>query len=136
MKKLLIFLIAVITLSCSVNDDNTPRTYQELLPIESVILPEVFEFGQTYEITLNYIKPTNCHTFNDVYYSKYLNERIVAIISTVYVDNVDCTSIEAEAEASFNFQAIEPGSYIFKFWQGQNEYGDDTYLIFEVPVLE
>lgn len=134
MKKLLIFLMILVTFSCSVEDD-TPKTNQELLPVESVTLPGVFVLGQTYEITLHYLRPTNCHAFNDVYLSKHLNERTFAILSTVYVGNVECSSIDAETEVSFNFQATESGSYVFKFWQGLNENGDDTYSTYEVRVL-
>ena len=135
MKKLLICLIAIATFSCSVNDDG-PTSYNELLPIESAIVPESFEVGETYEITITYLRPTTCHAFSDIYYAKYNNERTVAVISTVYESNGQCTTIESELEASFNFKATETGSYIFKFWQGEDENGEDTYLVYEVPVLD
>ncbi len=135
MKKLLICLIAIATFSCSTSDDS-PTSYNELLPIESAMVPEEFEIGETYEITITYLRPTTCHAFNDIYYAKHNNERTVAVVSTVFESNGNCTTIESELEASFNFKPTESGSYVFKFWQGEDESGEDTYLVYEVPVLD
>lgn len=134
MKKHLILLICLVTLSCSLDSD-TPSFYSEFMPIESVIIPDKFELGATYEISLNYIKPTDCHSFNDIYYAKNNNERTVAIVNSV-LQNSECAILETELETTFEFIATEPGSYIFKFWQGKDDNGEDTYLILEVPVVE
>ncbi|WP_290698832.1 hypothetical protein [Lacinutrix sp.] len=134
MKKHLILLICILTLSCSIEDD-TLSFQTEFIPIESVVIPEEFELGTTYEISLNYIKPTNCHNFSDIFYSANNNERTVAIINSV-VQNSNCITLETELEATFGFKATEAGSYIFKFWQGKDDSGGDTYLIVEVPVIE
>lgn len=135
MKKLFVFFIIAVLSSCN-NDDASFNDYQELLPVESAMVPEEFELGQTYEITIFYLRPSNCHAFNDIYYRKYQNERTVAVVSTVFQSNGNCTSLEdAELEASFNFKATELGSYIFKFWKGKDENGEDTYLTVEVPVI-
>jgi hypothetical protein len=39
--------------------------------------------------------------------------------------------LDAETETSFIFEASEGGSYIFKFWQGEN-----NYMVVEVPVVD
>lgn len=133
MKKLFLACIAMLLISCSLNDD-TLSSYQTLLPIESVTIPDAFEIGEVYTITLFYIKPTNCHTFSDIYYSKNQNERTVSIISTVYSDS-NCNEINALTEATFNFKATSAGVYKFKFWNGKDENNEDIYLDYEIPVI-
>ncbi|WP_452225525.1 hypothetical protein [Lacinutrix chionoecetis] len=135
MKKLLILIIGLVTFSCSLSDDS-PTDYQELLPVEEAVLPEEFVLNETYEITLVYLRPTTCHAFSDIYYLKENNERTVAVISTVFQSNGNCTALGTELEATFNFKATQTGSYVFKFWQGEDDNGEDTYLTVEVPVVE
>ncbi|TYB74242.1 hypothetical protein ES677_05010 [Bizionia gelidisalsuginis] len=134
MKKRLFACIALLLLSCNVNDDSL-RSYQTLLPIESVTIPDAFIIDDVYAITLFYIKPTNCHSFSDIYYSKDHNERTVSIISTVYT-NANCNEINAITEASFNFKATSAGTYKFMFWSGKDENNEDIYLNYEIPVIE
>jgi len=138
-KKILVCFIAVLFFSCSI-DDTAPSSYQELLAVESVEMPEVFERGMSYQISLTYLRPTNCHAYNGIYYLKYNNERTVAIISTVFEGNGNCETYEANLvpleDASFNFLPTEIGSYIFKFWKGLDADGQDEYLIMEIPVIE
>ncbi|WP_418512719.1 hypothetical protein [Corallibacter sp.] len=136
MKRLLILLFTLATLfSCSVGDDS-PNTYMEILPVESASLPDEFERGEVYEISLTYLRVSNCHTFSDIYYTKEANKRTVAIVATVFVNNENCISSNDELETSFNFEVTNSDSYIFKFWQGEDEYGEDQYLIVEVPVVD
>lgn len=124
--------------SCSPSeDDNTIRFHPEYLPIETVDMPSEFLYGQTYEITVSYYRPASCYEFNDFYYQIDANERIVAVINTVYED-IPCDPLEDElVEASFNFRVTNTsGTYVFKFWQGSDATGNDIYYIVEVPVLE
>ena len=137
MKKLIICLImAAVTFSCSLNnDESTVVDTQELLPIEDVEIPDAFELGQTYEIAVTYLRPTTCHAFNDIYYLKQGNKRTVAIVSTVFNSNGNCEVLTNNVlGATFDFEATELGSYVFKFWKGKDSEGQDTYLTVEVPV--
>jgi hypothetical protein len=134
MKKLLTCLFATLIFSCSVDDD-TPRTHIEILPVESAILPDEFVQGEVYEITLTYLRPSSCHAFRDIFYEKNLNERTVAIVTTVFDSNNNCEEISTELEKSFNFKPTSTGSYIFKFWQGTDDNGDEQYMTVEVPVI-
>ncbi len=127
--------MAAVTFSCSLSSESTGVDTQELLPIENVTLPEAFELGETYEIAVTYLRPTTCHAFNDIYYLKQGNERTVAIVSTVFNSNGNCEVLnDTVLGATFDFEAEEPGSYIFKFWKGKDAEGQDTYLTVEVPV--
>ncbi len=120
--------------ACSVDD--TQDFNLEILPVESVDIPDSFTLGQTYPITVTYLKPSTCHLFREFYYAKENNIRTVAIIDYKYL-NHDCEDLENElVEATFNFNVTSNGSYIFKFWQGEDADGVDQYLTIEVPVTE
>ena len=121
--------------SCTITDDNNPTFQYEILPIESVNIPDEFVLGQVYTIYLTYIKPSGCYVFNDFYYVSELNQRTVAIINTVYT-NTNCTEEEVSEEVSFNFIVNNNGTYVFRFWQGEDDNGNDLYYIVEVPVIE
>ncbi|MFD0990600.1 hypothetical protein ACFQ1R_10870 [Mariniflexile jejuense] len=135
MKKLIALSLALIfAMSCSIDDDNTNYSF-EVLPVESVDIPTEFTLGETYPITVTYLKPSSCHVFKEFYYSKNLNERTVAPITIVY-DDKNCQTLDNVTEdATFNFMVTSNGSYIFKFWQGEDANGEDQYLTIEVPVV-
>lgn len=133
MKKIFVLIFLMFSLfSCSVEDDS-PSFYYEVLPIESVDIPESFQFGSVHEIKLTYFRPTGCHVFNNFFYETDLNQRTVAIITTVS-PNSNCNQEAVLEEVSFNFEVNSDGPYTFRFWLGEDENGNDTYYIVEVPV--
>lgn len=136
MKKLIaLSLTLFLFVSCSLNDDDQSFSF-EILPIESVDIPNEFALGETYPITVSYFKPSSCHAFKEFYYLKENNERTVAAINYVFERN-NCEDLTDElVEATFNFIVTSNGSYIFKFWQGEDANGEDQYLIKEVPVVD
>lgn len=135
MKKLLVICLTLILASCSVDDGAIDYSF-EILPVESVDIPDEFILGETYPITVSYFKPSSCHTFREFYYLKNNNERTVAPINYV-LENNDCETLENELiENTFNFIVTSNGSYIFKFWQGEDADGENQYLTIEVPVVE
>lgn len=137
MKKIVFICIIILNFwSCSVNDDsNTNNYYFEFIPIEDVTLPEVLKLDSIYQIDVTYYRPSTCHNFHDFYYLAEENERTVAVINIVS-DNINCTPIESElVEKSFDFKAVYDQTYIFKFWQGEDDNGDDIYLTYEIPVV-
>ena len=135
MKRLVVFCLTLMLFaSCSFDDDSTSFSF-EVLPVESVDIPDEFELGETYPITVSYLRPSTCHGFKEFYYLKENNERTVAPITYVF-DNNDCETLEDNlVEATFNFIVTSNGSYIFKFWQGEDTDGETQYLIIEVPVI-
>lgn len=137
MKKLFLLGFLVCTaFACSPDDDEFPTFFYETLPVESVDVPEEFVFGNTYQISMTYLKPSGCHLFNDFYYVTEFNQRTVAIIATVFPDE-ECEPLEDEVEeVFFNFQVNNTETYVFRFWKGEDESGDDVYHIVEVPVVE
>ena len=136
MKNLFVLCLTLMLFaSCSIDDDGTSFSF-EILPVESVDIPEEFELGETYPITVSYFRPTTCHDFKEFYYLKENNERTVAPITYVF-DNNDCEILDDNlVEATFNFKVTSNGSYIFKFWQGEDADGETQYLTIEVAVVE
>ena len=136
MKKILaIVSLFFVLISCSVEDD-TPNFYSVVLPVTEVEVPQEFVIGETYPIKVWYQRPSTCHAFNGFYYDKYLNERTVAV-QNIVTEAGNCQSLEDElVEASFDFYVTSNGSYIFKFWQGVDDNGEDIFLEIEVPVVD
>lgn len=118
--------------SCSIDDDNSHFTIKTL-PIKEAIVPDFFEFGQVYEITVFFDLPDACHSFYDLFYQHQGTARIVAINSLV--DNRStCTLAVIEKEYTFTVRAIQEEDYTFKFWKGTDSNGDDIFEEVIVPV--
>ncbi len=134
-KIVLAFFLMYGLFGCS-GDDNTTFFY-ELVPIEEVTLPSEFNSNETYRITVSYFRPSDCHAFNGFDYSRFENERTVAVVNVV-VDRENCSAIERLdlIDESFDFLVGQEESYIFRFWQGKNENGDNQFLTVEVPVVQ
>jgi len=132
MKKI-IFAFFSLFLFFSCSDDDSDHHY-ELLPIEEAIVPEEFEFGKIYDITVKYILPDDCYINSDILYEYDFDARNVAVITT-FVDDNNCDILDTEEEITFRVQALQHSPYIFKFWQGDDENGHPIYLIIEVPVI-
>ena len=121
--------------ACSV-EDNNPNYRLEVLPVESFTVPRSFTLGETYTIKVRYRNPSNCYFFQTFYYEKQLNTRIVGVVSRV-VEDKDCSppvSTQAITEVSFNFLVNNNGSYIFKFYKGEDADGKDIFEEVEIPV--
>ncbi len=137
MKKILLLItIGFVLSSCSIDDNNTSNYSFEILPVETFELPEEFVTGETYTITVGYTKPNPCYAFNDFYFLSNSNERTIAVINSIN-NNLNCSAEATEDEATFNFFVNGYfDHYVFKFWQGTDDGGNDTYIIVEVPVVE
>jgi hypothetical protein len=137
MKRIFLLNFILFSLfSCS-TDNDLVDFYGEPLPIESVIVPQTFQFGEVFQIEVSYFRPTDCHVFNNfIINSDNENESTVILLNTVY-SNPDCETFEANSnlvQATFNYQVNTSNTHVFKFWQGKNDNGSDLYLIVEVPV--
>lgn len=142
MKKIFALLsLVLICVSCLPDDSDYPRYHLELVPIESVEIPEFFIHGETYDIKLFYKKLSTCHYPNRIYYQSEFNSRTIAVENVVYHRDDCSTDIPEEdliQQMSFEFWVTQlTGTvYTFKFYQGREENGTPIYLIVEVPVKE
>lgn len=141
MKKIFLLLIVAFALnSCNI-EENKPDVYYELIPIKSCRMPYDFVSGQTYELEMFFRQPSSCHFYKGIYFEKQGNTRIVAIQAGVVESNScitypdDGSSATGELKsAKCNFTATGHETYIFRFWTGKNQQGEDTYYDVEVPV--
>ena len=131
--KRIFFVIFAVVLFVSCSDDSTDYHY-ELLETEDAIVPEEFEFGKIYDITVKYIVPDDCYIASDILYEYDETARNIAVISLV-VDENSCEALEIEQELTVRVHALQASPYIFRFWQGEDDNGDPIYLSIEVPVV-
>lgn len=135
MKKIVLVAIVFSFLGCSLDDDGNNNFAFEIMPIESVDVPEEFVFGSTHQISVSYTRPNGCYAFNNFVFDSEGNTRTIGVVDAVYLDG-NCTQATEEATVSFDFSVISTETYIFQFYQGEDANGEDQYLIVEVPVAE
>jgi hypothetical protein len=132
MKKL-ILLVSILFLfnSCQLDENNFSV---EILPVHNVEIPSEFVLGEVYQITMEYYRPSNCHSPYGVYYEKDLNVRTCAVQNLVE-ERGNCAPVEnILVRETFNFHVTNTGNYIFKFWTGTDDNGDDTFITYDIPV--
>ena len=140
MKKLfLLFFSITIFLSCY-PDDPGNRFHYEILKIESFVMPTEIVKDNIYPITIRYKRPTTCHYFNNLYYSKSDNTRTIAVESIVEErDNcLALTDNNPEIEHTFNFSVKENTgyTYLFKFYKGKNDAGESIFEEVSITVTD
>jgi len=140
MRKIKIVLLIILTscLASCLNDDDAGINFSfELVPIEQVEIPEQFTRGEIFEITVSYFRPSDCHSFRGFDYDRVSNERTASVVNVVIQDRTCQDLAETDlTEASFNFLVGNEASYVFRFWQGRNDQGENQFLIREIPVVE
>jgi hypothetical protein len=122
--------------SCSDDDDVNDHEYHlEYIGVISADLPDEFIYGLTYRINVTIELPNSCYYFYNQYdYFYEGTSRLIYPIAHVD-DNVPCTQNITETTFSIPVQALQNETYIFKFYQGQDEDGQDLFLTIEVPVI-
>ncbi|RAR49603.1 hypothetical protein [Flavobacterium lacus] len=138
MKKFALLLLLTLSfVSCSLEDDNRPTFHYEILPIDSYVVPDTFNFGTTHQLKLFFKFPTPCHSYGGIYFDRYLNERVFAIQSIVE-DRQNCLPYEDNnnelREVIVNFEVISSQTYLFKFYKGKDEEGNNIFEEVEIPV--
>ena len=134
MKKLVLLLSVLFVFnSCTLDDE--PNAVQEILPIESVIMPDDFTINVSNRIKINYVRPTTCHLFNGFYYRYEGDTRVVAInAAKLNSSNCEAAVEEGTYEVILDFKPQQAKTYIFKFCKGKNAEGVDEYLEYEAVV--
>ena len=131
---LLVFVTAFIFNGCSIDDDG-PNFHFTALEIVAAELPESFDFNRTYMITVNYLKPDGCTSYEGFDVVKEgLTVRNVVAVGAVRTDSEVCTQEVSEETASFYFTVVYTDSYTFKFYTGETSEGEPEYIEVVVPV--
>lgn len=140
MKRLYVLLcaitVAVISVSCSLDDDQTNFKYATLETV-SANLPDTFELGRVYNIDVKLLRPDEC-TFSETFdvkrdFTDSTNIRTVAAIGIV-IDEPECAKANDEIQDAFQFEVLYTKPYVFRFYSGTDESGEAKFLEIEVPV--
>ncbi len=128
----ILFIFLVTTTSC--NNDDGVNFHFTALEIIGAELPESFQLNGRYQITVSYNRPDDCTYFEgfDIV-QKDLTVRDVVAIGSVITNEV-CAESPEVVQATFNFVVLYNETYLFRFWQGEDENGGPKYLEVEVPV--
>jgi hypothetical protein len=133
-KRILILTIVGLFLSaCSLDDENNNYGY-ETLPIKSAVVPSEFQFGTVATITVTYDLPSSCHHFYRLHYEYENTARIVAINS--FFEDEGCTDVVTEKELTFEVSVNQQEDYVFKFWKGKDNGGNNIFEEITVPVVQ
>jgi len=135
MKRILYLItILIIFTNCSLDDDSIQRHF-EVLPIESINLPQEFTLNETYTFEFTFIRPTNCYGYNNIINVAENENRTLAVNAIVFENN-DCTptTIDNISTQEFEFKVIYDQVYKFHIWKGKDAQGNDIYDDIEIPV--
>ncbi len=85
---------------------------------------------------MTYTKPNGCYYFNDFIYEVDDQQRTIAVVNTVFTNlNNSAKKMQTEeVTVHFDFIVLSNETYVFKFYQGEDENGEDQFLLVEVPV--
>lgn len=136
-KRFFSFLVLTMILTfSSCKKDDAPNFHFVPLSIVSADLPEFFTLNQTYAIRVTYSKPDTCTSFAGFDVTpEELTTRNVVVIGTRHYDQETCAQTIEQGVSVFNFNVVHSQTYTFKFWQGEDEDGNQEYLEVEVPVM-
>lgn len=139
MRKLFLTLFSLVLLTgCSVDDDSPQITY-ELAEIVANDLPAEFEFEETYEITVTYVLPSQCHTFFGLDARRGASEgeerRTIYVAAIASQQGTECSSSTggSQGTANFTISIDEEEDFTFKFLIGENN-GEPVYETVVVPI--
>ena len=137
MKKTVIILSLIALLQgCSV-DDNSNGIIQDLAPITSVNIPDSFVNSKSYEIGLNYRKPSSCHYFAGLDITQKNNEVTIGVVNHSKTSSSNCPGNgDLTQMTSLKFVAERNDFYIFKFWKGENSVGEDEFIVKQIPITQ
>jgi hypothetical protein len=141
MKKVLMPLLLFVACSwfssCDLDDDS-PNFYFTTLNVVEADVPEAFVFGKTYDIDVTYVRPNGCTFFEgfDVTKTAETDRDIVVIGSVLTDEDRACTEAVEEVVATLKFSVIYTEEYHFRFYTGDDENGNATFVEYTIPVTE
>jgi hypothetical protein len=122
-----LFLSAIMLNSC-LSGDNEGYPVFAYGKIQEVEVPAAFKVDSVSEFTVRYSRPNTCYLFNGFYYRIEGNTRTVAV-NYAYINRDNCT-VEPNPvyEAPLKFTPRNSGTYLFKFWTGEDPEGVDQFI--------
>jgi hypothetical protein len=133
MKKILLLSLLFLSLvSCS-KDNGYPPIKLNVAPITILDVPQRFEFGKTYQLTVTYNLANSCFHFFDIDYEYNGTERNIKVL--VYENTgAVCTQATVTEKQDIFVKVTQHEDYTFNIWKGKNQYGQDIIGKIVVPV--
>lgn len=133
MKKIILLVLAAFSIiSCDLGGEE--RAEFVLAPVQDVTMPDTYKVDSVSIIKVRYKRPDDCHIFNGYYYSPQGYTRTCAIEFVHLTDQNNCVADEDVYEVPLNFKPRSAGTYLFRFWNGTNTDGEQTYFEAEAIV--
>jgi ABC-type dipeptide/oligopeptide/nickel transport system permease subunit len=131
--RIVIFLALGLFLS-SCDLDVGDDFYFERVPAQNIQTPDNTYLNTSCELTFDYQLPNGCYNFYDIDYV-VVNDTVRVITPFAKVENgVNCTSSIIEGSYSFQFRPTLAKTYIFKFWTGTDDLGNDLFEEYELEI--
>ena len=131
---IIIFALSLTVTSCS-DDDDYHKYHLEYVATKSVDVPAEFVYGETYRLLVTVEFPNSCYfNYNQFDYFYEGTARFIYPIAHVD-DDTPCTPNITESTYSIPVHALQQETYVFNFYQGEDEEGEDMFLTVEVPVV-
>ena len=132
LKKLTVLCLGIVLFNSCLGD-NEPNFTFEILPIDEAIVPASFTFGEQDTIAIKYSLKSSCYSFDNLYYEYRDTTRIVAVRAYVSLDEA-CAEVLTQKEYKFAVNVSQEEDYVFKFWKGTDDTGENIFEEFIVPV--
>ena len=131
-----LFFVVFLFFGCDDDTDENVHDYHlEYIAVKSAELPDEFIYGRTYRINVTIDLLNSCY-FHYGQYDYFYEGNARLIYPIVHIDDgISCTEKITETTFSIPVQVLQNETYIFKFYQGEDTSGQDTYLTIEVPVV-
>lgn len=139
-KFFLILATLFIAVACSLDSDENNDFNLTFIPVESVTMPTYVTPGESYPVTMYYKRPNDCYYVSqEPYYEINGNIRTVAV-QAVLLEDGNCRDMQLAAPdvKTFDFQCpiTAESSFTFRFYNGEDNYGNRQFLEVVVPVQQ
>jgi hypothetical protein len=131
MKKIVYSLVICFAIiSCTTEGESYSL---EVLPVAKVEMQTAFAKDSITEIPVKYLRPSNCHFFEDFYYVRNDFTRIVAIYNS-RLNKDNCSEFANDTiEVPLRFRPTQLGTYTLRFWKGTVD-GVEEYYEYQAEV--
>ncbi len=131
-----ISILLCILVGCSTDD--APTFFFEITPTDTVgNIPDHFVAGQADTLQVTYRRPSTCHGFDGFEINKDGTVREIAVITKVVQGRSSCTDLENDVRiAPLIIRPEEIGEIILRFFAGNDQNGNPTFMTFNVPIIE
>lgn len=134
MKRILLLVLICFSFASCLKDEHTGT--HEFVPVVEVEGEEEMRLGETLEIQVDFIRPTNCHAFYDFHEEKYNTFDTYIAVKTQLTDTANCELNPVHQIVTYYFTPTEVGEHKLRFWNSYNNGSEDNYLVHTVNVIQ